>query len=115
MTNPTLEINREEVQNEPEKSASSAKVNSPRKSASVNEEVKALVTHLREERLAQRYFKENPFAVLAVAAGVGYVLGGGLLSPFSRRIARIGMKAMVVPIAASQLKSIAGIEDPEKQ
>ncbi len=104
MTNPTLEINREGEERVPE-----------RKGSQVNKEVKALVTHLREERLAQRYFEENPFAVLAVAAGVGYVLGGGLLSPFSRRIARIGMKAMVLPIAASQLKSISGIQDPDKK
>ena len=114
MTNPTLEIDREE---EPDKTQKQAPGPRPTKAkiAPAKEEVKALVTHLREERLAQRYFEENPFAVLAVAAGVGYVLGGGLLSPFSRRIARIGMKAMVLPIAASQLKSIAGTDDPEKQ
>ena len=106
MNNPTLEIDREETQKETEK---------PAKNSQVNDEVKALVSHVRDERLAQRYFEENPFAVLAVAAGVGYILGGGLLSPFSRRIARIGMKAMVLPIAASQLKSISGIQDPDKQ
>ncbi len=101
MTNPTLEIDREE-----------ASKKGARQSSQVKEEVKALVSHVRDERLAERYFEENPFAVLAVAAGVGYVLGGGLLSPFSRRIARIGMKAMVLPIAASQLKSFSGVEDP---
>jgi len=105
MSNATLEIPREDGE--------SAKSETPKEQ--VNAEVKALVEHVKDQRLAQRYFEENPFAVLAVAAGVGYILGGGLLSPFSRRIARIGMKAMVLPIAASQLKSMSGVQEPEQK
>lgn len=55
-----------------------------------------------------QYYKENPYVVLAAAAGVGYVLAGGLFSPFTRRLMRMGMKAMVLPIAATQLKGVSG-------
>lgn len=52
-------------------------------------------------------YERNPYAFLAAAAGTGYVLGGGLLTPFTRRIARIGMKAVLVPFAISRLKEVA--------
>jgi hypothetical protein len=50
--------------------------------------------------------------VLGAAAAFGYVLGGGLFSPFTRRMVRIGMKAAVVPVAARQLRSMADSAEP---
>lgn len=69
----------------------------------LNEDVMALVRHVREKRIAQRYYEQNPYVVLAAAAGLGYVAGGGLFTPFTRRLIRFGMKAMFVPIAAKQI------------
>lgn len=66
-------------------------------------------------------YERNPYAVLAAAAGTGYVLGGGLFSPFTKRIAQMGMKALVVPVALSKLKGLtqstdeAGEPGPERQ
>ncbi len=51
-------------------------------------------------------YERNPYAFLAAAAGTGYVLGGGLLTPFTKRLARLGMKAVLVPIALSRLKEM---------
>ncbi|MFB6264400.1 MAG: hypothetical protein ABEL76_12380 [Bradymonadaceae bacterium] len=58
------------------------------------------VSRLRE------YYDENPYAVLAAAAGAGYVVGGGLFTPFTKRLLRIGMKAVVVPATLSQLEEL---------
>lgn len=58
-------------------------------------------------RVIGKYYQENPFAVLAGAAGVGYLLGGGLFTPFTKRMVKIGMKALVVPLAASQLRNLS--------
>ena len=69
-----------------------------------------MVEHVREKRLLERYYKENPYVVLGAAVGVGYILGGGTFSPFSRRIARIGMKALLLPLAATQLKNLSDKE-----
>lgn len=55
---------------------------------------------------ARAFWHENPYLVLGAAAGIGYVLAGGLPTPFTRRLIRIGMKALFVPVAASQLKSL---------
>lgn len=51
-------------------------------------------------------YDRNPYAVLGAAAGFGYVLGGGLLSPFTKRLTRMGMKALVLPVALSQLREL---------
>lgn len=53
-----------------------------------------------------RAIKENPYVAIGAAAAVGYVVAGGLATPFTRRIIRIGMKALFVPLAASQLKGL---------
>ena len=62
---------------------------------------------VRTENPIGYYYQKNPYAVLAAAAGVGYVLGGGLLTPFTRRLLRVGFKAMALPLAASQLRELA--------
>lgn len=90
----TLEIEREEITASDE----------------LREEIQGVIEHVREKHLLERYYKENPYVVLAAAAGVGYILGGGTFSPFSRRIARIGMKALILPIAASQIKNLSNKE-----
>lgn len=58
-------------------------------------------------RALGKYYQENPYAVLAGAAGVGYLLGGGVFTPFSKRMLKIGMKALVIPMAASQLRNLS--------
>ena len=63
---------------------------------------------IREENPITFYYQKSPYAVLAAAAGMGYILGGGLLTPFTRRIVRVGLKAMALPIAASQIKELTG-------
>jgi hypothetical protein len=52
--------------------------------------------------------QRNPLGMVAVAAGVGYVLGGGLFSPLTGRLLRVGLRLALIPLVKSQLSNIAG-------
>lgn len=61
---------------------------------------------LEEAPSPKEIYERNPYAALAAAAGAGYVFGGGLFTPFTKRILNVGMKALVLPVAASKLKQL---------
>lgn len=71
------------------------------------EDARHLYSTLQEDNPLADYYQRNPFAVLGAAAGVGYILGGGLFTPFTRRLLRVGLKAAALPVAASQLRQLA--------
>ena len=50
--------------------------------------------------------ERNPYATLAMAAGLGYVLGGGLFSRFTGQALRLGVKLMLVPLLKSELAAL---------
>lgn len=77
----------------------------------LRQDVQDLIQQVRDRRIVQRYYRHNPYVVLAAAAGLGYVAAGGLVSPFTRRLTRIGMKALFVPIAAAQFKGAQGTNE----
>jgi hypothetical protein len=52
--------------------------------------------------------QKNPIAMVAAAAGIGYVLGGGLFSPLTARLLRYGLRLALIPLVKSQLKGIVG-------
>jgi hypothetical protein len=52
--------------------------------------------------------QRNPFLMVAAAAGVGYVLGGGLFSPLTGKMVRIGLRAALIPFVKNQLMGLAG-------
>ena len=54
------------------------------------------VTELRDA--VQNEVKGNPVRAVLIAAGVGYVLGGGLAAPLTRRLTRLAMRAMLLPL-----------------
>lgn len=47
--------------------------------------------------------RENPYATLAAAAGVGFILGGGLRSPFGQLLVRVGVRAFGPPLVSAAL------------
>jgi ElaB/YqjD/DUF883 family membrane-anchored ribosome-binding protein len=69
-------------------------------------DVRQLYEQITGSEDVRSLYEDNPYAFLAAAAGTGYVLGGGLLTPFTKRLARIGMKAVFVPVALSRLKEL---------
>jgi hypothetical protein len=61
---------------------------------------------LHEALALERRLEERPYATVAAAAGVGYVLGGGLLSGPTRRVLRAGLTAVAVALAVEQLRLV---------
>lgn len=49
--------------------------------------------------------RENPYTTLAAAAGVGFILGGGLRSPFGQLLVRAGVRAFGPPLVSAALHS----------
>ena len=51
--------------------------------------------------------QRHPYAMVAAALGVGYVLGGGLLSPLTFRLFGLGVKVAAIPLVKRQLLDLA--------
>jgi hypothetical protein len=83
-------------------------------SKQVFDDVQQLYDNMRTKGSLGEYYQRNPYAVLAAAAGVGYLLGGGLFSPFTKRITKLAMKGLVIPIASSQVKNLSGSVHPSE-
>lgn len=52
--------------------------------------------------------QRNPIAMVAAAAGVGYVIGGGLFSPVTARLLKVGVRLALIPFIKSQLTMMVG-------
>jgi hypothetical protein len=52
--------------------------------------------------------ERNPIGMVLAAAGIGYVLGGGLFSALTGKVVRIGLRLALIPVIKSQLANIAG-------
>ncbi len=62
--------------------------------------------------------ERHPYAMLAGAIGVGYILGGGLFSGLTFRLIQLGVKVAAVPLLKSQLVGLvesAWSRSPEPQ
>lgn len=51
--------------------------------------------------------EKNPYGMIAAALGVGYVVGGGLFTPTTARLVRMGMKLASVPMVRDRLLDVA--------
>ena len=69
--------------------------------------VSELEGYLREE-LTQR-----PYATLGIAAGMGFVLGGGLASPIGRTLIRMAGRAALSRLVQSSLEPRSAAVPPE--
>lgn len=49
----------------------------------------------------------HPYGMVAAAFGIGYVLGGGLFTPFTARVLRLGMKLAALPLVKDELLGMA--------
>ena len=51
--------------------------------------------------------EQAPYAMVAAALGIGYVVGGGLFTPTTSRLLRLGMKLAAVPAVRERLLDVA--------
>lgn len=51
--------------------------------------------------------ERNPYGMIALAAGVGYILGGGLFTPLTARAIRFGMRLAALPLVKDELLGMA--------
>lgn len=73
------------------------------------------VKSLQEDNPLGRTYQQNPYAILAGAAGLGYLIGGGLRTPFTRRIVKMGMRAVLIPLVATQVKAFIQPQAPSDE
>lgn len=52
--------------------------------------------------------QRNPIAMVCAAAGLGYVLGGGLFSPLTGKLVKVGLRLAIIPLVKSQLGNMVG-------
>jgi hypothetical protein len=61
----------------------------------------------------------NPYGTVAAAIGIGYVLGGGLFTPLTGRIVRmglaVGMRLMVLPMLKREVAELMETIDVEDE
>ena len=57
--------------------------------------------------------QRHPIGMVCAALGVGYVLGGGLFSPLTARLLKVGIRLALIPLVKSQLSAIAGAQPGE--
>jgi hypothetical protein len=59
---------------------------------------------------------DHPVGVLAAAVGLGYVVGGGLFTPLTSRVLRLGLRLgiqlAVVPMIEHEAASLMGLGQP---
>jgi hypothetical protein len=58
--------------------------------------------------------ERHPIGMMFAALGIGYVLGGGLFSPLTGRLLKVGMRLALVPLIKSQIGGLAGGSDSER-
>lgn len=49
----------------------------------------------------------HPYGMVAAAVGLGYILGGGLLTPTTGRLLRLGLKLATLPVVKDELIAMA--------
>jgi hypothetical protein len=54
----------------------------------------------------QSQLRERPYTALVAAAGVGFVLGGGMRTPFGQLLMRLGVRAFGPPLVTAVLHGV---------
>jgi hypothetical protein len=73
----------------------------------------ARVTQLREDVL--RELERHPFRTLALSAGAGFLLAGGLFSRLTFRLISFGARLAILPAIAAEIAAVRdGLAEPQK-
>ncbi|XXF75764.1 hypothetical protein P2318_22215 [Myxococcaceae bacterium GXIMD 01537] len=71
------------------------------------DDARGAVSDLRDTLDIKGRVERNPYGMMAAAIGVGYVLGGGLFTPTTARILRLGMRLAALPFVKDELLAMA--------
>ncbi len=50
----------------------------------------------------------NPLGMMAAGLGLGYLLGGGLFTPLTKKLVRVGLRVAILPLVRGPLMTMAG-------
>jgi hypothetical protein len=50
----------------------------------------------------------NPLGMMAAGFGIGYLLGGGLFTPLTKKLVRVGLRVAILPLVRGPLMTMAG-------
>lgn len=79
------------------------------------QESKSLVSDIAHDLDIPGQIDRHPYRTLAIAAGIGFVLGGGLFSSLTASLFRTGLKVAALPLIQSQLAAVvSGAIAPEE-
>ncbi len=70
-------------------------------------EARGAVTDLSDTLDIKGRMDRHPYGMIAAAVGVGYVLGGGLFTPLTARIVRLGVRLAALPFVKDELIGMA--------
>ncbi len=70
-------------------------------------DARSAVTDLGQTMDLRGRVQRNPYGMMAAALGVGYVLGGGLFTPLTARIIRLGVRLAALPLDKVELQGMA--------
>jgi hypothetical protein len=65
------------------------------------------VTDISETLDLKGRVERNPYGMVAAALGVGYVLGGGLFTPLTARVIKLGVRLAMLPFVKDELLGMA--------
>lgn len=71
-------------------------------------DARSAVTDLGQSLDLKGRVERNPYGMMLAALGVGYVLGGGLFTPLTARILRLGVRMAALPFVKDELIGMAG-------
>jgi len=70
-------------------------------------DARGAVTDLGQTLDLRGRVERNPYGMMVAALGVGYVLGGGLFTPLTARILRLGVRLAALPLVKDELMGMA--------
>jgi hypothetical protein len=71
------------------------------------DEARSAVQDLTQSIDLRGRVERNPYGMVLAAVGVGYVLGGGLFTPFTGRLLRLGARLAMLPFVKDELLGMA--------
>ena len=71
------------------------------------DEARGAVQQLGESLDLRGRVERHPYGMVLAAFGVGYILGGGLFTPTTARVVKLGMKLAALPLVKDELLGMA--------